>query len=246
LSAFCIDVTEVTVAQYRQCTREERNGVKCRPAPPEARDYQTGVKQWSERCNGERIDRYNHPINCVDWPLASAYCAWAGGALPTEAQWEYAARGEDGRKHPWGGKAPDRALVNACGAECAALGRTLGQTWPELHPDTDGGYATERVKAYLGVTPEGVFDLAGNVREWVQDTKAPYDPGFARDPVKVEEGRPHVRRGGSWRSGDPRMLRGAHRGEGRTDGEGRADGEDRADREGDEQTGFRCARKPDP
>lgn len=233
LRPFCLDVTEVTVAQYRRCTQEVRHGVTCRPAPAGVAWMGADVRFWTRFCNGGRSDRDDHPINCVDWRAADTYCRWAGGALPTEAQWELAARGAEGRTYPWGDAPPDATRLNACGAECRAMARRLGRPWPALHEDDDGAEATAPVGLFRkGATPEGVLDLAGNVREWVQDRKADYDPAPAADPVQ-SKGMLRVLRGGSWHIADPRWLRGADR---------------NSANEGDRHSGvgFRCARTPEP
>src|SRR5262249_8083182 len=103
LSAFCMDKTEVTVAAYQRCVDEKQ----CEPA---------GGKNVSQSCNRDNPGREKHPINCVNWDQAVKYCKWAGGQLPTEAQWEYAARGTDGRTYPWGNELPQASRLNACGA----------------------------------------------------------------------------------------------------------------------------------
>jgi formylglycine-generating enzyme required for sulfatase activity len=132
-----------------------------------------------------------HPVVGVSWDDANAYCAWLTEQqqdghqvrLLTEAEWEYAARGEAGREYPWGKEAPDKTRCN--------FGREVGDTTPVgSYPD--------------GATPEGVRDLAGNVLEWVQDhwkgsyTGAPAD-GSAREDS--ETGAVRVIRGGSWLDG---------------------------------------------
>ena len=192
---FCLDVAEVTVAKYRACTAEMRNGVTCAPYAG---------------CNGARTDRDAHPINCIDWKMADTYCKWAGGALPTEAQWEYAARGKESRIYPWGNEpAPGSEFLK----------------WNS----SDG---TAPVKNHAkGKTPEGVFDLAGNVWEWVADTYAPYDAAPSTDPLQ-NKGTLRTLRGGGWNSSNPHRVRSAFR-----------NGSDEGLRNDD--VGFRCAREPE-
>ncbi len=179
LSAFCIDVTEVTAAAYAACVSTSR----CAPA-----DSAAG-------CNGTAPARAMHPINCVDWAQARAYCQSRGGDLPTEAQWEFAARGPAMRDFPWGADATAAATY-----ACWSGGRT--STCPvHTHP--------------LGDTPTGVADLAGNVREWVLDWyTAVYSLTPVMDPTGASSGTERVRRGGSWvvETNPPRALNAAYRG----------------------------------
>ena len=137
--------TEVTRGQYRAfCAATGR------PAP-DARAGETDA----------------HPITGVSWGDASAYCAWAGLRLPTEAEWERAAAGPEGRLYPWGA-AP-----------------------PEERPTTHRPRRWDQ-----DVTPDGIFDLAGNVREWTLDRYAPYRPGPQVDPRASRGAEQAVRGGG--------------------------------------------------
>ena len=96
LAGYCIDKTEVTVADYSRCV-----------ALGKCTDVREPVKDGNESlCNGTRADRQSHPVNCVDWDQATASCASVYKRLPGEAEWEYAARGPDGRTYPWGNEAP--------------------------------------------------------------------------------------------------------------------------------------------
>ena len=151
--------------------------------------------------------RENDPINCVNWYTAQAFCAWRGGRLPTEAQWEYTARGTDGRVYPWGNQAPDATRVNLCGQECNLSNQI---------PDWNDGFAEVAPVEHLpaGASPFGVLGMAGNVWEWVADGYASYSgssgAGVARDPVVVD-GTERVLRGGSWNGYVPSWARAAFR-----------------------------------
>lgn len=132
------------------------------------------------------------PINQVSWYGAKAYCEWAGGDLPTEAQWEYAARGLDGRLYPWGNTPPpSSALANY--NDTSALERVDGQLrFTPLEP-------VDAVSE--GASPFGVVGMAGGVAEWVEDW---YSPDFYTNPradVNLDDSSGEkVLRGGSWNS----------------------------------------------
>ncbi|MBM3726976.1 MAG: DUF4062 domain-containing protein [Acidobacteria bacterium] len=119
----------------------------------------------------------NRPVTNVSWFEAAAYAAWRGARLPTEAEWEYAARGTEGRKYPWGGTDPAPNLAN--------YGMKPGHATPVgLYPE--------------GQTPEGLCDLAGNVWEWVSDWYSSYSSGDQEDPQGPVQGQQRNLRGGSW------------------------------------------------
>lgn len=174
LATFFIDRTEVRQRDYAECV----TAGAC-PAP---------------RCNADRaIDwdpaaRGAHPVVCIGWEEARAYCTFRGKRLPTEAEWEKAARGADGRPYPWGSAAPtcERANYEDCD-----------------HHDT---LAVGSLPA--GATPEGVFDLAGNVWEWVADWHMAdyYDASAARDPEGPFQGEKKVVRGGAFPYGADDLL----------------------------------------
>ncbi|MBI4956622.1 MAG: SUMF1/EgtB/PvdO family nonheme iron enzyme [Myxococcales bacterium] len=221
LSAYCIDRTEVTVAAYRACTLEERAGVRCAPAPTTASwaGVPAGeVAFYGRFCNGDRRDLDAHPVNCVDWAQADAFCRSLAGRLPTEAEWERAARGDDARPYPWGREDPSPDRLNVCGTECREATARPGM--PGLgaaYERADAFATTAPVGQFLaGASPAGVLDLAGNVMEWTADWYAPYDPATTVDPVRSD--RPagnaprRVARGGGWDAGALAEARAARRG----------------------------------
>jgi formylglycine-generating enzyme required for sulfatase activity len=186
VAPFLLDRTEVTVSEYAACVRAGR----CTPAATTVRwEGLSGAERgrWSAACNGERADRGDHPVNCVDWHQAAAFCAFAGKRLPTEAEREWAARGgAAGTAYPWGDLAPaDRACWSG--------------------PGHDGGGAptgTCPVGSHAaGAAPSGVQDLAGNVWEWTStaDVVAADSRGRGGTPVRIA-------RGGGWADTEPSRL----------------------------------------
>ncbi len=186
LDAFLLDRHEVTVADYGRCVKAG--------GCTDTRLTGSRVLYGKELCNWGRADRANHPINCVSWKQARAYCGWAGKRLPTEAEWEKAARGARGRRaYPWGDDAPTCRLAN--------FGTCRGTTAPAR------GYAA-------GQSPYGAQQLAGNVAEWVAD---PYhETAYARSALRnprttASSDLGHVKRGGCYHAAGAR-LRLTHRG----------------------------------
>ncbi len=173
LPEFHLDRTEVAVAQYRACVKA---GACTEP-----------IVSWAD-CNSRGgPERDAHPMNCVNRAQAAAYCAAVGGRLPTEAEWEKAARGSDLRVYPWGNAPPDCDRTNFSGCH--------GGTIPV-------GSLPAGASAY------GALDMAGNVLEWVSDWHGAdyYAVSPAASPPGPETGEYYVARGGSY-AGFPRYVR---------------------------------------
>ncbi len=198
LDSFLIDKVEVTNERYKNFLKD--TGHRTPPNPYGDEPF----------INFKDIDQL--PIVQVNWHDAFAYCQWAGKRLPTEAEWEKAARGPDGRDFPWGNAKP--TLKNA----------NFGIDWKGVKTLRPVG-STPNGKSYYGIE-----DMAGNAREWVQDWYHPvyYEEGPAQNPKGPKKGILKVIRGGSWHSGI-NDIRVASRGKGgfalKTDG-----------------IGFRCAK----
>jgi formylglycine-generating enzyme required for sulfatase activity len=172
LDAFRIDQTEVTNAMYASCVA-------------------AGMCKRSSYAYTSDFNNASQPVVGVDWNDASAYCAWAGRRLPTEAEWEKAARGTDGRVYPWGDQPLDAQLLN--------YNNNLGKT-------SDAGSFP------AGVSPYGALDMTGNAWEWVADwyDGSYYSSSPDRNPGGPSSGGTRVLRGGSWYD-NVRSVRAAYR-----------------------------------
>jgi sulfatase modifying factor 1 len=221
VSPFYLAQLEVTNAQYVQFYTAFVNtpdSTLLHPDHPAELDFQL------KHINAQLIRRNEQPVVSVPWFAAVAYCNWAGGRLPTEAEWEYAARGGDGtyRKYPWGNAPPDSDFV------------WLANYDPPNGADMDGVGFTAPVGSFPdGVSYFGILDMAGNAQEWVQDWYSDeYYSGVddAVDPAGPADGIYKVRRGGSYRSA-AYGIRTASRAYGRP-------------KHSTALIGFRCARDP--
>ncbi len=171
LDAYWMDRTEVTNEMYNLCVQA---GACLRP-----------LKFHSNTHSGYYFDAQyaNYPVIALKWSSAETYCAWAGRRLPTEAEWEKAARGTDGRTYPWGNGSPSSGLLNF------------------NNPAGD----TEDVESYaFGASPYGALNMAGNVTEWVADWYAAdyYGSSPSSNPTGPALGDYRVLRGGSWYSNE--------------------------------------------
>jgi formylglycine-generating enzyme required for sulfatase activity/serine/threonine protein kinase len=199
LAPYCMDKYEVSVSAYVKCSEVG----KCKRAGS-ANDWDGITSKdhatFDSLCNGrEPEERGNHPVNCVDWSMAERFCRETGKRLPTEAEWEFAARGPDGRRYPWGDDDPTAEYLNACGSECAAWGAKNHVDEKAMYAADDGFPTTAPVGSFpKGASRYGVEDVVGNVWEWVADWYAPYRGDEEANPKGPSSGEERVIRGGSW------------------------------------------------
>jgi serine/threonine-protein kinase len=204
LDAFYMDIHEVTNANYKACV----DARVCKP--PQNNSSATRADYYGN----SQFD--NYPVVYVDWEMARTYCEWRGGHLPTEAQWEKAARGTSGRIYPWGNDMLRCGLANY---NPQKSGLCVGDT------TVVGSYAD-------GISSYGMYDMAGNVWEWTLDWHTDrYDPNWpATNPTGASTGTKRVLRGSSWFDYDFSV---------RTTFRGKAD-----PALADNYIGLRCARIP--
>jgi formylglycine-generating enzyme required for sulfatase activity len=188
LDAFWIDQTEVTNAQFSHCVEE---GACEEPSTCTKGDPTYSVPEFSE-----------HPVVCVDWNQAAAYCGWAGAHLPTEAEWEYVSRGVKRSIFPWGDSFVGTKL-NYCDQNCE-----------QSHADEryDDGYnRTAPASAFPDeMSWCGALGMGGNVSEWTADWFAPFSPEASTNPTGPASGENKMIKGCSWFS-PPAYCRGSAR-----------------------------------
>jgi formylglycine-generating enzyme required for sulfatase activity len=173
LAPFRIDLTEVTVTAYGACVEDQ----KCSTPRP------------GDACTWGRPTMGQHPINCVDYYQAEAYCAWAHKRLPTEEEWELAARGTDGRRYPWGNQPPDVAFANLADESFGHWAKKQGAVVATMYERSDRWPLTAPVGSFPeGKTAFGGLDMAGNVAEWTSSAYCPYSKPGCDDKSKVVRG----------------------------------------------------------
>jgi len=201
LDAFWIDLTEVTNGMFEKFveamqyeTDAEKKG-RSFVVNPTGNWKETSGADWQHPWgpSSDLTGRENHPVVHVSWNDSVAYCQWAGGRLPSEAEWEKAARGTDGRTYPWGEQAIAGNLLNFAD-------KNTNFDWSDTTID-DGYGDTAPVGNYpQGASVYGVLDMAGNVWEWVADwySENYYASSPSENPQGPDSGEYRIVRGGSW------------------------------------------------
>ena len=171
LNAFYLDKYEVTFFDFESYLASN------------LKKYPT-ITGWVDR--KARPDMLNKPIFGLQWKRCRNYCSWKGKRMPTEAEWERAAKGKESRIYPWGNKEPNKTLANY--GNCCFIKK---------------GKILNKIGFFInGNTPEGIADLGGNVAEWVSDwyDKNYYEQSPYKNPKGPKKGKYHVIRGGAWNS----------------------------------------------
>ena len=185
VSAFYIDKNEVTTAQYRRFLEAIEGGDRQWDHADQPADVDHQQRYLTDALSGD-----DQPAVGLNWYDAYAYCGWAGKRLPTEAEWERAARGGEYRKFPWGEDDPNTD------------GLWFANYRPAEGADADGYRASAPVGSFAdGVSPYGVMDMAGNAEEWVQDWYGVNSYRLtegAQDPTGPVQGDRKVIKGGSY------------------------------------------------
>jgi len=176
LDAFWIDQTEVTNAMWKKCVQAGGCYAKKTSGGDDKNNYYSSILRISYYGNPE-FD--NYPVIYLNPNYARDYCVWVGARLPTEAEWEKAARGTDGRTYPWGNGAPNATLLNY---NINIKDTTSVGSYPD------------------GASPYGALDMAGNVSEWVADfySETYYSISPSSNPKGPATGTYRIVRGGAW------------------------------------------------
>ncbi len=209
LDTFCIDIYEVTAGDYKacsdvgECKRPEATPDYAKADDVSEEQHEKNKAAVAEHCNFSKDGREKHPMNCVSQPFAEAYCKVKKKRLPTEAEWEFAARGSDGRKFPWGEDPAAFGHMNACGTECTKweADHKLKQS-KRMYEKDDGYPGTAPVGSFpSGKTKFGAYDFVGNVWEWTADWFETYKDEEQVNPKGAPAGDRKVIRGGAFNGG---------------------------------------------